>query len=131
MTSGLMTADGVPGLSHRFDQHQPVVTGGFHADPDGIGCGGVGYLGQQLLEALATVGHGEVAEHRGAVLIKQGGMVSAFGDVDAEGVHETLLAKREVEAAHDRVTPAGHVLAARSGNRVPSSGKCNMLASAV
>ena len=39
---GLRTADGVPGLCHRFEQHHPVVTGGFHADTDGIGCGGVG-----------------------------------------------------------------------------------------
>ena len=48
----------------------------------------------QLPEALVTVRYCKVTEHWGAVLIGQDGMVSAFGDADAEGVHGTLLAKR-------------------------------------
>ena len=35
------------------------------------------------------------------------------------------------EAAHDRGDASPHVFAASSGNRVPSSGKCNMLTPAV
>ena len=62
--------DGVSSLSQGFEKHHPVVAGRLQADTDRIGWGGVRQLCQQLLEALATVGHFEVAEHRAAALIE-------------------------------------------------------------
>ena len=50
----------------------------------------------KILEALAAVRYGKVTEHWSAILIGQGGMVSAFWEFDAEGIYGKLLAKKKV-----------------------------------
>ena len=85
---GIDDLNGIPGLDQGFVEDHPVVAGGLHADADaGGGLAGLGQALTQLLDALASLLHGEVAEDSLRFLIQQRGAVTAFRYINSKCPH--------------------------------------------